>query len=55
MLKLSRLQVIFIAAGVCMGIYKNTIKYVTERKQFGVPISSFQLMQFKVYEIMANL
>jgi len=29
MLKLSRLQVIFIAAGACIGVYKNTIKYVT--------------------------
>ena len=55
MLKLSRAQVIFIAAGICLGIYKNTIKYVTERKQFGVPIASFQLMQLKVYEIMSNL
>lgn len=55
MLKLSRLQVAFIAAGICIGIYKNTIKYVTERKQFDVPLVSFQLIQLKVYEIMANL
>ncbi len=55
MLKLSRLQVIFITAGACIGIYKNTIKCVTERKQFDVHLVSFQLMQLKVYEIMANL
>ena len=55
MLKLSRLQVIFITAGVCMGIYRNTIKYVTGRKQFGTPIASFQLIQLKVTEIMSNL
>lgn len=29
MLKLSRLQVIFISAGVCLGIYRNAIAYVT--------------------------
>ena len=55
MLKLSRLQVIFITAGVCMGIYRSTIKYVTERKQFGTSIASFQLIQLKVTEIMSNL
>lgn len=38
-LKHSRLLVCWIAAGICMGVYDNAIKYVSERRQFGQPIS----------------
>ena len=55
MLKGSRLNVIFITFGVCLGVYRNTAEYVSKREQFGVPLSAFQIMQTKLVEIMANL
>jgi alkylation response protein AidB-like acyl-CoA dehydrogenase len=55
MLKLSRIQVLFIAAGACIGVYRHLIKYTQDRKQFGKNIAAFQMMQLKVYEVMANL
>ena len=39
----SRLLVSWLAVGVGMGVYDNVIKFISNRKQFGVPISSFQL------------
>lgn len=50
----SRISVCWIAAGICMGVYDNVIKYTTERKQFGRSISGFQLIQEKLVRIMAN-
>lgn len=38
-LKHSRVLVCWIAAGVCVGVYDNAIKYVSERRQFNQPIS----------------
>lgn len=38
-LKHTRIPVCWIAAGICMGVYDNAIKYTTERKQFGRSIS----------------
>lgn len=38
-LKHSRVFVCFVAAGIAMGVYDNAIKYVSERRQFGQPIS----------------
>jgi alkylation response protein AidB-like acyl-CoA dehydrogenase len=38
-LKHSRIFVLWVTAGVCMGVYDNAIKYVSERRQFGQPIS----------------
>jgi len=38
-LKHSRIFVCWIAAGVCMGVYDNAIRYTTERKQFGRSIN----------------
>jgi alkylation response protein AidB-like acyl-CoA dehydrogenase len=35
----SRVFVFWIAAGVAMGVYDRTIKYASERKQFGKSIS----------------
>lgn len=44
-----------------MGVYDNAIKYVSERRQFGQPISGnhrsnlgFQLVQEKIVKIMAT-
>lgn len=53
-LKHSRVGVCWVAAGVALGVYDNAIKYVSNRKQFGQPISGFQLVQEKIYKIMAN-
>jgi acyl-CoA oxidase len=53
-LKHSRIFVAWIAVGIALGVYDNVIKYVTERKQFGVPIASFQLQQEKLVRIMAS-
>lgn len=38
-LKHSRVLVCWIAAGIAMGVYDNAIRYISERKQFGQPIS----------------
>jgi glutaryl-CoA dehydrogenase len=43
-LKHSRVFVCWMATGVAMGIYDRTIKYATERKQFGKPISGRKLI-----------
>ncbi len=60
-LKHSRLLVCWVAAGICMGVYDNAIKYVSERRQFGQPISGnssfklgFQMVQEKIVKVMAN-
>ena len=50
----SRLSAAWIAAGVAVGAYDRTIKYCSERKQFGKPISSFQLVQEKIAIMMGN-
>jgi alkylation response protein AidB-like acyl-CoA dehydrogenase len=42
-LKHSRVYVCWVSAGICMGVYDNAIKYVTERKQFGRSISGTPL------------
>ena len=39
------------AVGIAQGALNETIKYVKERKQFGVTISSFQNTQFKIAEM----
>jgi alkylation response protein AidB-like acyl-CoA dehydrogenase len=38
-LKHSRVYVCWVAAGICMGVYDNAIKYTTQRKQFGRSIA----------------
>ena len=45
LLKTSRIQVAFWAAGVAVGAYEAALKYCLERKQFGKPIAKFQLIQ----------
>lgn len=53
-LKHSRVFVAWAAVGIALGVYDNVIKFISNRKQFGVPISSFQLMQEKLSRIMAT-
>lgn len=38
-LKHSRIHVCWIAAGIAMGVYDNAIRFISNRKQFGQPIS----------------
>lgn len=54
-LKHSRIIVIWNAVGGCIGVYKNVIRYATERQQFGRSISGFQLVQEKIVRMMGNL
>jgi alkylation response protein AidB-like acyl-CoA dehydrogenase len=42
-LKHSRILVCWIAAGLCLGVYDNAIKFVSERRQFDRPISGILL------------
>ena len=51
----SRAQVCAVATGVAMGIYDNCIKYLNNRTQFGVKLTSFQLVQDKLVRMMANI
>lgn len=53
-LKHSRVFVCWIAAGICLGVYDHVIRYASDRKQFGQPISGFQLVQEKLVKIMSN-
>lgn len=54
-LKHSRVFVCWAAVGIAIGVYDNVIKYISNRKQFNVPISSFQLIQEKLSRIMATV
>lgn len=51
----SRFSVIFMTFGVCMGVYRNAIAYTSNREQFGVPTSSFQIIQEKLVKIMSTI
>jgi len=51
----SRVFVSWIAVGAAIGVYDNVIKYINNRKQFGVKISSFQLMQEKLARMMGHI
>jgi len=51
----SRVFVAWVAVGIALGVYDNTIKYVNNRTQFGVKISSFQLQQEKLARMMGHI
>lgn len=38
----------WVAAGICMGVYDNAIKYVSERRQFGQPISGNAIKLYRI-------
>ncbi|MFJ6415339.1 acyl-CoA dehydrogenase family protein [Paeniglutamicibacter sp. NPDC091659] len=50
-----RSDVAWIAAGAAAGAYEAALKYVSERKQFGKPLASFQLIQEKLAQMLANV
>lgn len=51
----SRIFVAWNTVGVALGVYDNVIKYVNQRNQFGVKISSFQLTQEKLARMMGHI
>jgi len=46
-LKHSRIFVCWVAAGIALGVYDNTIKFISNRRQFGQPISGNLKFLFK--------
>jgi len=51
----SRVCVCAMATGIALGIYDNCVKYLNNRNQFGVKLSSFQLVQDKLVRMMAHI
>jgi len=51
----SRLFAAWVAVGIAVGVYDNTIKYVNKREQFSAQISSFQLTQEKLSLMMGHI
>ncbi len=43
------------AVGIARGAFEHALRYVTERKQFGMPISNFQHTQFKIAEMATRI
>jgi len=54
-LLISRLAVTWTCIGAALGVYDTVIKYVSERKQFGRTISSFQITQIKLSHMLASI
>ncbi len=54
-LRMTRAGVAWLAVGCARGAYEAAWKYTRERKQFGKPIASFQLIQNHLVEMLTNL
>jgi glutaryl-CoA dehydrogenase len=54
-LRMTRAGVAWQAVGCSRGAYENALAYTQQRKQFGKPISSFQLIQNHLVEMLSNL
>lgn len=54
-LRMTRAGVAWQAVGCARGAYESALKYTLTRKQFGKPISSFQLIQNHLVEMLSNL
>jgi glutaryl-CoA dehydrogenase len=54
-LRMTRAGVAWQAVGCARGAYENALKYTLQRKQFGKPIASFQLIQNHLVEMLSNL
>ena len=52
---MTRAGVAWQAVGCARGAYESALKYTRERKQFGKPIASFQLIQNHLVEMLTNL
>lgn len=51
----ARLQVAAMGVGIARAALEESIKYTKKRKQFGVPIASFQLTQVKIAEMATKI
>jgi glutaryl-CoA dehydrogenase len=54
-LRLTRYSVGWMATGCQMGAYEHALAYAKERKQFGKPIGSFQLVQDLLARMLGNV
>ncbi|WP_435529332.1 acyl-CoA dehydrogenase family protein [Moheibacter stercoris] len=54
-LRMTRAGVAWMAVGCARGAYENALVYTQNRKQFGKPIASFQLIQNHLVEMISNL
>lgn len=54
-LRMTRAGVAWLAVGCARGAYEAALRYTRERKQFGKPIASFQLIQNHLVEMLSNL
>lgn len=54
-LQTTRAGVAWLAVGCARGAYENALTYTRQRKQFGKPIASFQLIQNHLVEMLSNL
>ena len=55
LLRSMRSGVAWFAAGVQAGAYEAALKYVSERQQFGRPLSGFQMIQEHLVTMLSNL
>ncbi|MDI3240370.1 acyl-CoA dehydrogenase family protein [Arthrobacter sp. AL08] len=55
MLRAMRSDVAWIATGIAAGAFEAALRYVTERRQFGRTLGSFQLVQEKVARMLGNV
>lgn len=54
-LRMTRAGVAWMAVGCARGAYENALDYTRNRRQFGKPIASFQLIQNHLVEMISNL
>jgi len=54
-LRMTRAGVAWQAVGCARGAYESALAYTMNRKQFGKPIASFQLIQNHLVEMLSNL
>ncbi|TVU21728.1 hypothetical protein EJB05_31385 [Eragrostis curvula] len=54
-LAISRIMVAWQPIGISMGVFDVCHRYLKERKQFGVPLASFQLNQEKLVRMLGNV
>ncbi|KAL4189725.1 hypothetical protein AMTRI_Chr08g166800 [Amborella trichopoda] len=54
-LAVSRVMVAWQPIGIAMGVYDMCHRYLQERKQFGVPLASFQINQEKLVRMLGNI
>ncbi len=55
MLRAMRSDVAWIATGIAAGAFEAALRYVTERRQFGRTLGSFQLVQEKLARMLGNV